>query len=134
MKPNSTIRLLSLCTFILGLLTGPTGLIAQQTNKIQLLDQSTQEPIVGATYRYGMQSGLSDQEGYLKFNYREGTDLVISHISYGKWTLHDQAVRAAILNGTILKEEMPLSLYPVTVIALRQKNYGERNPAFGLRR
>ena len=121
MKPNSTIRLLSLCTFILGLLTGPTGLLAQQTDKIQLLDQSTQEPIVGATYHYGTQSGLSDQEGYLKFNYLEGTDLIISHLSYGKWTLYDQAVQAAILNGTILKEEMPLSLYPITVIALRQK-------------
>jgi hypothetical protein len=39
-----------------------SGIMAQVSDVIRLLDQSTNMPIVGATFQYGNQSGQSDEK------------------------------------------------------------------------
>ena len=93
--------------------------LAQKTDAVRLLDQSTNMPIVGATYQYGQKSGQSDEKGTIKFNFIEEINMVLSHVSYGKWELSASALKSAIGSGVSYKESSAVNLYPVTVIALR---------------
>ena len=110
----------SLYTFLI-LLMSVFALHAQEVT-IQLLDRSTQSPIEGATFEYAQQNGLSDAEGRIAFTFAEGEILVLSHTSYGAWSLTAGQVNEAIRNGRILRDELWVNLQPVTIIALRPKS------------
>lgn len=94
-------------------------IIAQETDAIRLLDKSTNMPIVGATFKYGNQSGQSDEQGAIKFDLTEEINMTLSHVSYGKWELSASAIQSAVGSGVSYMESSAVNLYPVTVIALR---------------
>ncbi len=121
MKINKT--LLAVCQYILFCLCwpNPAALRAQQLQKIRLLDATSDQPIAAASYQYALQSGLSDDEGYLEFVYTSGEAMTLSHITYGQWKLSDEELRAVIQEGTVYRAPLALQLYPVTVISLRAK-------------
>ena len=91
-------------------------LSAQQTNKFQLLDQTTNDPIIGATFHYGTQSGISNQEGFIEFRFTSGNKMTISHIVYGKKVLNDTALNALIDNKILFWKESIVNLFPVTIM------------------
>ena len=92
---------------------------AQELSIIRLLDKESSLPIIGATYIYSDQNGISDKAGDIKFRYEPGSEMSISHVSYGKWKLSGPQVPAAIGSQVIYRQRTIVNLYPVTVIALR---------------
>lgn len=98
------------------------SLFSQQTKKIQLLDKITDTPIVGATYQYSDQKGLTNKEGFFEITYIEGESITFSHVSYGRWILKDKEVLNALSTGIIYKDILNVNLYPVSVIALHKKS------------
>ncbi len=117
MNYNKTISCIIAVFIVFHLIT--SEIFAQESDAFRLLDQSTNMPIVGATFQYGNQSGQSDEKGTIKFNLKEEIDMVLSHVSYGKWKLSSSALRSAIGSGVSYKESSAVNLYPVTIIALR---------------
>ncbi len=111
----------AICLFAVLLLCIPglSALWAQKEQKIQLLDATSGAPIASASFEYGAQRGLSGESGHLVFHYTPGTDLVLSHVSYGKWTLNDREVQAALALGSTARQPSIMELYPLTIIALR---------------
>ncbi len=112
---------LILVTFLL-LLLSTSFLFAQQTEQIQLLDQTSGIPIPGVTWQYNSQKGLSNEDGFLEFLYIEGEKMILSHISYGRWELKNKDVKYAVSQGVIYQELLAVNLYPVSVIALHPKS------------
>jgi iron complex outermembrane recepter protein len=108
-------------TTFLFILFSTVSLIAQQTEKIQLLDKTSRTPIIGATWQYAAQTGLSNKDGFIEFQYFEGESMNISHISYGKWILKGKEVKYAISDGNIYWDIFSVNLYPVSIIALHPK-------------
>ncbi len=97
-----------------------SGLLAQSTEtKIRLMDLNTALPIMGATFEYGEQQGLSNEEGLVRFQFEEGVVLSFSHLNYGSWTLEGESLQRAIQQGLYYRESLSQELFPVTVIALR---------------
>ncbi|WP_149304480.1 TonB-dependent receptor domain-containing protein [Pareuzebyella sediminis] len=95
-------------------------LIAQSEPKeIRLLDVDSALPIVDATFEYGKQNGLSDQNGVIRFSYVEGATLLLSHVNYGSWSLSGEALIAALDNEVLYRKEVTVNLYPVTIIAVK---------------
>ena len=98
-------------------------LFAQSEQKeIRLLDTESNLPIVGATFEYGEQNGLSDKNGVISFSYEEGANLELSHVNYGTWSLEEEKLRSAIKDKIIYKKEVTVNLYPVTVIAFKSQS------------
>ena len=108
--------------FVALLLFTFTTINAQTFQKIKLIDKNDNNAISEAAFQYDNQSGISSVDGVIKIQYKEGVDLWISHINYGQWLLNDEEVQAAIESGVFAKEKTMFNLYPVTVIALRQKS------------
>ncbi|MDN3205162.1 TonB-dependent receptor domain-containing protein [Algoriphagus sediminis] len=95
-------------------------LFAQSEQKeIRLLNEESALPIEGATFEYGLQNGLSDNNGLIQFSFQEGEVLILSHVNYGTWTLSGQELLQAINAKVIYRKEISVNLYPVTVIALK---------------
>jgi len=92
-----------------------------QAQSIQLLDLNSLEPISEATFRYNNTSGLSDENGTITFTYVPGEQMVLSHVSYGKWALSDEQIKHAIESGKTYKDALVINLYPATIIALHPK-------------
>ena len=98
---------------------------AQENPTIRLLDRETGVPIADATFTYGTQQGVSDPEGRVYLSYQTGIPLQLSHLNYGQWQLDDAQVQALLKTGVLYRSEIAVTLYPVTVIALRpQKQLG----------
>ncbi|MCB0846833.1 MAG: TonB-dependent receptor, partial [Bacteroidetes bacterium] len=100
----------------------PQRFLAQEIKNIQLLDQSNSQPIVHATYIYGEQKGLSNEKGMISLQLQKNIHLEISHIVYGKAHLSEEQIKQAIASGVISLEPKETHLYPVTVIAVRDRN------------
>ena len=97
-----------------------TTLLAQSEQQvIRLLDMETALPIVNATYQYGGQQGISDQNGDILFFFKEKTELKLSHVSYGDWTLNEQEVHEAIQRKVYYRQTISIDLPRITVIGLR---------------
>src|SRR6056297_828443 len=92
---------------------------AQEKSTVRLLDRDNALAIVGATFEYGIQNGISDENGNIQFEYESGSSIYFSHINYGKWSLDDSGVLALIQNKVLYRQNSIVNLYPVTVIALR---------------
>ncbi|NJL13214.1 MAG: TonB-dependent receptor [Microscillaceae bacterium] len=101
---------------LIGLGTSQMVLSAQT---LTLRDAQNEAPIVGATFQYGAQNGLSNKEGNITLTYKAGTVLSLSHVSYGQWQLAETEVKQALQAGYILREATSRVLSPITVIALR---------------
>jgi len=97
----------------------PVCIYAQ--DKIKVLDQSTKMPITGLHFRYSTKTGVSDNDGLIEIDYIRGENLIMTHVSYGHWTLSDSQVKDAIESKFIEREMFSVSLQPVTVVSLRQK-------------
>ncbi len=93
-----------------------------EQQEIRLLDVESALPIVRATFEYGGKNGLSDQNGFIRFSYAEGTTMRLSHVSYGSWSLTDSELKSAIERKVIYKKEVTVNLYPVTIIAVRPQS------------
>ncbi|RLD23645.1 MAG: TonB-dependent receptor [Bacteroidetes bacterium] len=99
--------------------------IAQDNFKqIQLLDQDTKQPIEGAVYQYGNQSGISDNDGIIKFKILSSKSMILSHLSYGQWVLSPIEVIKAMESDQLLRKEQALVVQPVTILALRTDGQG----------
>ena len=98
---------------------------AQNKIEVQLLDITNSSPIVGATFRYSNQNGITDNNGNFSFNYEKGQTLYLSHINYSEWSLDDAEVLNLKSEKTIYKTPVSINLQPVTVISLRSK----KNPS-----
>lgn len=107
-----------LSVFLL-LLVGTLTAQTQNSDRVILLDRETGTPITDATFTYGDQKGVSDQEGAVYFMYREGLSISFSHLKYGQWILKSRQLRASMKQGFLYRSETHFVLQPVTVIALR---------------
>ena len=93
-----------------------------QQKEIRLLDAESSLPIVGATFEYEKQNGLSDQNGVIQFSYVEGAILYLSHVNYGAWSLDQEALQLAINAKVLYRNEVTVNLYPVTIIAVKPQS------------
>ncbi|NNF22072.1 MAG: TonB-dependent receptor [Saprospiraceae bacterium] len=100
-----------------------TGNMAAQNQEVLLLkDQNTLSPITEANFTYGTQTGVSDNEGTIKFVLEENASLSISHLNYGKWHISESQLNETLTIGVLYRESQGYTLYPVTVIAVRPNN------------
>jgi len=115
--------------FIKKILHGPllallylscTYFLMAQNTTIRLLDKENALPIVGATFEYGNQKGVSDENGNFTFVYVRGIAMNFSHMNYGKWSLINSEVQNMINEKVCYRQATAINLYPVTVIALRR--------------
>ncbi len=93
---------------------------AQTKHQIRLLDEDSKEPIIGANFTYGNQTGVSDDAGTLVFIYEEGQSMVLSHINYGAWKWSSEEVAQLISQEIYHRKSISQSIYPITILALRQ--------------
>lgn len=102
----------------LGLLA--SSISAQSNEHVRLLDTDDGVAIVGATFQYGNQKGISDKNGVISFNYVEGNTMKISHVSYGTWQWTDTELKQIIKNEVYYRSSIAVNQYPVTIIGIRQ--------------
>lgn len=98
------------------------SLTAQENSTVRLLDKDNALAIVDATFEYGNQNGVSDENGNIQFEYQSGLSMHFSHINYGKWSLDDKGVLTLIQEKVQYRQQSIVNLYPVTVIALRSND------------
>ena len=97
-----------------------SNLFAQSgQQEIRLLDLESALPIVGATFQYGNEKGISDQNGVIRFSYTEATIMNLSHVNYGSWSLTEEELEIGIKHNVIYRKEVTVNLYPVTIIAVK---------------
>lgn len=99
-----------------------TGLLAQNEDQsFRLLGEEDGLPIVQATFVYGNQKGVSDEAGRILFRYTAGEAMVISHLTYGSWSLNDADIQQALQTGQYVRKTSIWSLHPATVIGVRYR-------------
>ena len=92
---------------------------AQNIDQLVLLDEDSNMPIQGATYEYGNQSGISDDKGVITFVITKDEVMRMSHLNYGVWEWDEENLRRLLGQGTYYRMSLSMSLYPVTVIAVK---------------
>ncbi|TFV97158.1 TonB-dependent receptor [Algoriphagus kandeliae] len=116
---NLSIKLYILSLFLTFQFLGISEVFAQEKINLRLQDEDQKIPIVGATYRFGDQKGISDIEGLISLDYRENTILYLNHLSYGAWFLTPSEVITASQSGIISRKETMLGLQPVSIISIK---------------
>ena len=101
--------------------------VAQETQTVKLLDKDNTAPIIGATFIYGKQNGISDEKGNIHFHFQPGDLMELSHINYGEWILNESEVLRMIAEKVYYRQSITVNLYPVTVLALRDNEIPEEN-------
>ncbi len=101
--------------------------IAQEIEIVKLLDKENSTPIVGATFFYGNQNGVSDNDGNIYFQFQPEYRMELSHINYGEWLLKELEVRMMMAEKVYYRQSITVNLYPVTVIALRPNEIPEES-------
>ncbi|MBY5958250.1 TonB-dependent receptor [Membranicola marinus] len=94
---------------------------AQDNKTIILRDTAVESPITGATFQYGDQSGISDEEGQITYQVLDQENMHLSHISYGTWILTADALASAESPMVFHRSSSAVSLFPVTIISVRPK-------------
>lgn len=94
---------------------------AQENKTIMLRDMENEQPITGATFQYGNQSGISDEDGQISYKLLNQENMVVSHISYGKWIITPKQLTSAKTPAVFHRESTAVSLFPVTIISVRPK-------------
>ncbi len=95
-----------------------------QTKKIRLVDEKSGEPIGHANYKYGTESGISDESGYIHIIVNKNKTLGISHIQFGNQTISKQELEAAFNSGILKLEQKSHMLLPVNFLSIHP-NAGE---------
>jgi len=95
---------------------------AQNSFTIQLIDLDTHEAILGASFQYGKQHGITGESGTIELVFSEGLDLELSHISYGRWKFNSKEVMEAIESGIIFRSKSIIDILPVTILGVRNQN------------
>jgi iron complex outermembrane receptor protein len=90
-----------------------------EAQEIKVLDQNTKEPILGLNFHYGAQSGVSDQKGNIKIEFQPDTNLRLSHLLYGTWSVTSEQVQKALELGELYRTEISYNLQPFTLIAIK---------------
>ena len=108
-------------TLLLLFLFSIQSIQAQENKEIFLLDADNGEPITGATFQYDNQSGVSDEEGKIQYQFLDQEDMILSHISYGKWLMTSNQLKSAKTPATFYRKSTMVSLFPVTIISVRPK-------------
>jgi len=107
-------------SLVAALLLLSSGVTAQnEQHEIRILDLETALPVVGLTFNYGDQKGVSDSSGRINFNYIEGETMSLSHLSYGSWTLSNSSILKAIDQNVYYRGSTTMNLYPVTIIGIK---------------
>ncbi|SMO37934.1 iron complex outermembrane recepter protein [Saccharicrinis carchari] len=125
---KKTIARLLLCSIFCFATT--LGAFGQNKQQIRLLDTDSGEPLQGASFKYGVQSGLSDDSGILEFKYEEGTKMSLSHINYGVWEWSAMEVAHLLRQKIAYQKSISQKIYPITVLALRP---GSNKPWAGMK-
>ncbi len=120
MYHNSILHRYSLC--VLLILFFNSLIFSQTPVSIQLVDYTSNTPIIGATFHYAAQKGTSDVEGFIEFEYQSGVTMSLSHLTFGQRQLSDKEILGAIEQKKLLWREATVNLYPATVIALHLKS------------
>ncbi len=84
---------------------------------IQLLDQEAEHPIAYAHFLYQNQKGNTNADGEFTIKYIEGATLHLSHVNYGKVSITDSKIKAALQSGKLSLYKTYVSLLPTTIIA-----------------
>ncbi|ERM80873.1 hypothetical protein P872_11190 [Rhodonellum psychrophilum GCM71 = DSM 17998] len=92
---------------------------------IRLLDADNAMPIIGATFEYEQQKGVSDENGTIAFVFKAGQSMRLSHIIYGVWTLDADQVQNAVENQIYYRKSRTVNLHPVTIIAMKTRLHSE---------
>lgn len=99
----------------------------QKQTQFSLLDQETKLAIQGATFTYGDQKGVSDDNGSIQFIFLAEESMQLSHINYGSWIIDAKNIAQAIQQGVYFQENILLDLYPVTIISVQAKQNPSEN-------
>ena len=99
-----------------------------QTNfKIQLLDLENSLPISEVTYEYGAKNGISNEHGFISFEFMENQKMTLSHLSYGIWEWDESVLWKIIQAGTYYRRSQTINLYPITIISVQSKTEPDEN-------
>jgi iron complex outermembrane receptor protein len=105
---------------------------AQEPQQIRLLDMDDNLPIIGVTFKYGEQRGVSDTNGIIRFKLEEGgASMFLSHLSYGEWVWEDDEIKELIKRRVYYRKNAEFSLYPVTVIAVKEREQPDTQLGIG---
>ncbi len=109
--------------FLLVLMFAWNSQLSAQSNthQVRLLDAESAQPIVGATFEYGVQQGISGTDGSIRFRLSEDQTMVLSHVNYGIWTLDHQQLQRAITQQVLYRHVLTYQLFPVAVVAMRRQ-------------
>lgn len=99
-----------------------------QDYNIKLIDEVSEESLSYVHYRYDKQQGISDENGMIWLKYTPEATLFISSLEKGKVAIHSDVLQPAIANGTLkVPNGDPISLQPVTIMALRPGDYDTKS-------
>lgn len=98
------------------------SLNAQTVSVFQLQDLESGDPIIGASYQYGDQQGITGENGKVELLFVDDLEMEFSHISYGRWKLSSEEVREAIKTGVVRRTESIVNISPVTIIGVRGRS------------
>ena len=101
-----------------------------QSESFQIHDENNQ-PLVGVSFSYGDQNGISDGSGTIAFQYIQGTVMDLSYLGYGKWQMDDADILKAIQAGNYIRKSIREEMQPVTIISMRMKTNEEERHSFG---
>ena len=113
--------------FFILLIFSYGSLAAQSRLSIKLLDIDDNMPIVGATFEYGNQQGISDQEGRISFHLLSGESMFITHISYGSWAWTEQELKTIAEQENFYCKNTALNLYPITIVGVKPNRQPSSN-------
>lgn len=105
---------------VMGLmLLSAYSLNAQTTSAFQLLDLESDNPIIGASFKYGDQQSITAEDGKIELVFIENLEMEFSHISYGRWKLTSEELWEGIQTGFVQRAESIINILPVTIIGVR---------------
>jgi iron complex outermembrane receptor protein len=91
-----------------------------QEKTITIVDVKSDQTVSDVYFKYNKQTGFSDKEGKIKFQFVADELLFLSHIQYGKIQLSAAKVREAFASGRIQVKALDQNLLPVTVVQIHQ--------------
>ncbi|EIM72858.1 tonb-dependent receptor [Nitritalea halalkaliphila LW7] len=95
---------------------------AQNPKTIFLYSTSDQVPLIGATYRYGEQQGISSEQGSIQLQYTPDEVLQLRHLLIGTLRISGNALEEAFQTGKLALSAQTRDLAPVSVLALRPED------------
>lgn len=89
--------------------------------QLQVIDESTKEPVIAMNFDYDMQQGSSDLQGQINLKYIEGMSLKLSHVRYGVIEISSPELQNILTQGVLQVKEIIQNMQPITVLAVRPK-------------